>query len=72
MVTVSAVAWLKLTLHACKYPSKAVVGLLVGADGGRDAVTVVDAFPLCHDALAPAVIKFAKESVRVVFLVLVS
>lgn len=45
--TVSPLAYLKVILHAAKYPSSTCVGLLVGTLAGN-VVTVADAIPLLH------------------------
>ncbi|BGP44868.1 hypothetical protein JCM10450v2_000683 [Rhodotorula kratochvilovae] len=56
--TLSALAYLKLVLHAAAYPSSTVVGVLLGTvdDAGTGACTVSDAVPLLHHwtALSPA------------------
>ena len=41
-------AYLKLALHASKYPHRAVTGLLLGRDAGSGAVEIVDVVPLVH------------------------
>ena len=46
--TISHTAYLKLALHASKYPHRAVTGLLLGRDAGSGAVEIVDAVPLVH------------------------
>ncbi|GAA6036916.1 hypothetical protein JCM8097_006352 [Rhodosporidiobolus ruineniae] len=45
--TLSPLALLKVYLHAAKFPSSTVVGLLVGTLDG-DQASVVDAIPLLH------------------------
>eukprot|EP00937_MAST-01D_sp_MAST-1D-sp2_P004897 g4897.t1 len=47
-VQLSTPAYLKLTLHAAKYPHCPVNGLLVGWGSGADVLHVVDAVPLFH------------------------
>lgn len=49
MATISALAYLKVVLHAAKYPASTVIGLLVGTvDTATNACTVTDALPLAH------------------------
>lgn len=49
-------AALKILLHAAKYPSAAINGLLLGtvaqSDSDASAVTIVDAVPLFHTFLS--------------------
>ncbi|KAM0793302.1 hypothetical protein ACM66B_000762 [Microbotryomycetes sp. NB124-2] len=44
--TISGLAYLKIVLHAAKYPSSRVIGLLVGPATDDSAVT--DAIPMIH------------------------
>ncbi|KAK4054951.1 hypothetical protein OIV83_000875 [Microbotryomycetes sp. JL201] len=44
--TISALAYLKIVLHAAKYPSARVVGLLIGP--ASDDALVTDAIPMLH------------------------
>jgi hypothetical protein len=46
--TISHTAFLKIALHASKYPHRAVTGLLLGRDKGSGAVEIVDVVPLVH------------------------
>ena len=46
--TVSERAYVKILLHAAKYPHKPVNGVLVGKDAGSGAVQIVDSIPLLH------------------------
>ncbi|GAA5864513.1 hypothetical protein JCM3774_005151 [Rhodotorula dairenensis] len=49
MASVSPLAYLKVVLHAAKYPANTVVGLLVGTvDATSSTCTVSDAIPLVH------------------------
>lgn len=55
-------AWLKATLHACKYPGDAVGGYLIGREEGT-GVVVTDCFPVYHTVPAPAFSKLAQGTV---------
>lgn len=47
--SISPLAYLKVILHAAKYPSSTCVGLLVGThDASSNLVSVQDAIPLLH------------------------
>lgn len=49
MATLSPLAYLKVVLHAAKYPANTVVGLLVGTvDATSSTCTISDAIPLVH------------------------
>ena len=53
--TVSVKAYSKILLHACKYPHKAVNGILIsGSVGSPNEVVIVDAIPLFHQCLGLA------------------
>ncbi|GAA5832291.1 hypothetical protein JCM11251_004309 [Rhodosporidiobolus azoricus] len=54
--SLSPLAYLKIVLHAAKYPASTVCGLLVGTSSGAGDSTVVDAVPLLHSwvDLSPA------------------
>lgn len=49
--TVSAKAYAKIILHCCKYPHKAVNGVVIGTFSDKDhgaGVQIQDAIPLFH------------------------
>ncbi|GAA5918863.1 hypothetical protein JCM1841_002779 [Sporobolomyces salmonicolor] len=47
--TLASLAYLKLILHAAKFPTSTVCGLLVGTvDASSNTVSIVDAIPLLH------------------------
>lgn len=46
--TISERAYVKVILHAAKYPHKQVNGVLIGKDAGSGAVQIVDSIPLLH------------------------
>ena len=46
--TVSHLAYLKVALHAAKYPHKQVNGVLLGSAVSTGEVDIVDAVPLLH------------------------
>ncbi|KWU43628.1 UPF0172-domain-containing protein [Rhodotorula sp. JG-1b] len=49
MASLSPLAYLKVVLHAAKYPANTVIGLLVGTvDAASSTCTVSDAIPLVH------------------------
>ena len=49
MASLSPLAYLKVVLHAAKYPAYTVFGLLVGTvDAASSTCTVSDAIPLVH------------------------
>ncbi|GAA5980074.1 hypothetical protein JCM10908_001523 [Rhodotorula pacifica] len=49
MASLSSLAYLKVVLHAAKYPANTVIGLLVGTvDAASSTCTVSDAIPLVH------------------------
>ncbi len=52
--TVSVKAYSKILLHACKYPHKAVNGVLIADSIGGNEVNIVDAIPLFHQCLGLA------------------
>jgi len=53
--TFSVKAYLKILLHACKYPHKAVNGVLLsGSIGSSNDNLIVDAIPLFHQCLGLA------------------
>ncbi|GAA5904235.1 hypothetical protein JCM6882_003175 [Rhodosporidiobolus microsporus] len=54
--SLSPLAYLKIVLHAAKYPASTVCGLLVGTSSSSGEATVVDAIPLLHSwaDLSPA------------------
>lgn len=53
--TVSVKAYSKILLHACKYPHKAVNGVLISSSvGGSADAVIVDAIPLFHQCLGLA------------------
>lgn len=45
--SIASLAYLKLVLHAAKFPSSTCVGLLVGTVSGSSC-TITDAIPLAH------------------------
>ena len=54
-ITISVKAYSKILLHACKYPHKAVNGVLIaGSAGGSNEILIVDAIPLFHQCLGLA------------------
>ena len=53
--TISPRAYGKMLLHCCKYPDKAVNGVVVGAVSKKDqSVQIQDAIPLFHLGLGLA------------------
>lgn len=49
MATIAPLAYLKVVLHAAKYPAQTVIGLLVGTvDASSNSSTVTDTIPLLH------------------------
>ena len=46
--TVFDKAYIKIVLHAAKYPHKRVNGVLIGKDAGSGAIQFVDSVPLLH------------------------
>lgn len=63
-ITVSAQAYAKINLHGCKYPHKAVNGLLLGCDTSF-GLHVQDAVPLFHQCLGLApMLEIALAQVR--------
>ncbi|KLO16866.1 UPF0172-domain-containing protein [Schizopora paradoxa] len=46
--SISHQAYVKLALHAAKYPHKQVTGVFIGKSTGPSAVDIVDAIPLLH------------------------
>ena len=68
MVTFSVKAYSKILLHACKYPHKAVNGVLISdsVPNGTETI-VVDAIPLFHQCLGLApMFEVALAQVRVI------
>ena len=49
--TVSSRAYTKVMLHACKYPHKAVNGVLLGREVEGGDLQLLDAIPLFHQCL---------------------
>lgn len=49
--TFSSQAYLKIILHAAKYPYCAVNGILLGSKTDSSNISVVDAVPLFHQCL---------------------
>lgn len=56
-------AYVKVILHAAKYPDRSVLGLLVG-EPGNDVVRILDAFPLFHQSLTAPAMEAAMMLVR--------
>ncbi|XP_057292050.1 ER membrane protein complex subunit 8-like [Hydractinia symbiolongicarpus] len=54
--TVSPRSYAKVLLHACKYPHKAVNGILLAEESSKnsDTIQIVDAVPLFHQCLGLA------------------
>ena len=53
MYSLAQEAYCKPILHALKYPSQSVLGILVGEEKGNK-INITDAFPLFHGSvLAP-------------------
>lgn len=54
--TVSPRSYAKVLLHACKYPHKAVNGILLAEESSKnsDTIRIVDAVPLFHQCLGLA------------------
>lgn len=53
--SISATAYLKVILHACRYPSRSILGVLLGSVAKDGSVEVSDAIPAFHsNPLAPA------------------
>lgn len=51
-------AYVKLMLHAAKYPEKATLGLLVG-EVGNELIRITDSFPLFHQPITAAPLEAA-------------
>lgn len=54
--SLSPKAYAKILLHACRYPHKAINGVLIGEElkSGNDFLRIVDAIPLFHQCLGLA------------------
>ena len=55
--TISAKAYAKIVLHCCKYPHRAVNGVVIGTFSDKDqgaGVLIQDAVPLFHQNLSLA------------------
>lgn len=55
--SISAKAYAKIVLHCCKYPHKAVNGVVIGTFSDKDqgaSVAIQDAVPLFHQNLSLA------------------
>lgn len=67
-VRLSARAYLKLLLHAAKYPHRAVCGVLLARDdahtSGSDPLAVDDVVPLFHTLPLPAAMEVALDQVE--------
>lgn len=53
--SISAKAYAKIVLHCCKYPHRAVNGVVIGTFSDKDqgaAVLIQDAIPLFHQNLS--------------------
>lgn len=61
--TISYEAYAKLILHACKTPSLAVNGILIGRVTGS-SVEVVDSIPLFHTSTLAPMLEAALTMVR--------
>jgi hypothetical protein len=61
--SLGATAWLKVLLHAARHPASDVTGVLLARAGDRDC-DIVDAVPVSHHALMPALADAASMLVR--------
>eukprot|EP00794_Sanderia_malayensis_P018824 gene18824-20720_t len=52
--TISVKAYSKILLHACKYPHKAVNGVVIAESLSGNEISIVDAIPLFHQCLGLA------------------
>ena len=69
--SISAKAYAKIVLHCCKYPHRAVNGVVIGTFSDKDqgaAVLIQDAVPLFHQNLSLApMLEVALRQVKVHF-----
>lgn len=75
MTSLSPLAYLKVVLHAAKYPANTVIGLLVGTvDAASSTCTVSDAIPLVHawtdlSPMTEAALQLVRESLQLLVVV---